>query len=254
MADCYHITVKYDATDGILKIEPTKKRGLILAANTSPVHSLVWNFEGIEGLVAAGWSPGIKFVLAPQDELPQYSGPFINLTRTTSSVIASGNTGQVGKYAYSAILKPPPKSISPDIESTRAHLYNEVPERTLAVVKVTVPAEGLLQVEPEDVAFTFGQSILWEVVNERQERGKWYPRLIFVDGPSGMNAHFGPFTSMDTRDGAILASGSAQQGQGKYKYLFQMVSVESGEVQFESSPDPTVDDEGDPTGGGIGGN
>lgn len=253
MTDCYKITVKYNATDGTLTIDPACQRELTLAADTSPIHSLVWKFEGIEGLVAAGWAPAIRFELAPEDKIPRYSGPFINLTRTTSSVVASGNTGQRGKYTYSAILKPPIGSLQPpteialrEIRSAHAHLFNKVPERTLAVVKVTIPKTGLLQVEPENVTCTTGQSILWEVVNASEEFGMWYPRLLFIDGPTGMNSHLGPFTSLDTRNQGILASGSAGQ-PGKYKYLFQMVSVESGEVRFQSSPDPIVDDEGDPT-------
>ncbi len=248
MARRYRITVKYDATDGSLKIESANnKRNLILAANNPPIHSLVWEFDGTDGLVAAGWAPGIHFAPGPEDIVPRYSGPFINLTRTTSSVIASGNTGQGGKYTYQAVLKPPAKCGLREIRSGRARLFNEVPQRADAVVKVSLPAEGeeqLLTVEPEVVIYARGQSILWEVEAAEGVR-EWYPRIVFDDGPGNMNSHFGPFSSLDTRDQSILCSGSADQ-PGLYNYVFQMVSVKDGTVLFESSADPTVDDEGEP--------
>ena len=247
----YRITVRYDATDGSLKIEPASKRRLVLAANNPPIHSLVWGFEGVEGLVAAGWAPGIRFVLGPGESVPLYSGPFTNLTRTTSSVIGCGNTGQGGKYTYFAILKPPAKSDLSEIHTERAQLFNEVQQQEEAVVRVSMPpgdCGGLLQVEPQAVTYAAGQSIRWEVVDAPEDLRKWYPRVVFVDGPDGMNSHLGPFSSMDTANRGVLASGSSGR-PGRYNYVFQMVSVADEEVRFESSPDPMVDDEGEPPSG-----
>ena len=247
MAKSYTITAKYDATDGSLKIEPARRADLTLAPDTSPIHSVRWGFEGIDGLVAAGWAPSIRFVLGPKKKVPPYSGPFINLTRTTSAVIASGNTGKGGTYRYFAVLKPPVDSELSEIRSTEARLFNQVTELTPAVIKVWQPRgkKGLLRVEPEAVTCTPGQSILWEVIEETANIGEWYPRLVFVDGPDGTNSHLGPFTSLDTRDKGILASGSTGR-HGRYNYVFQMISVEDERVRFKSSTDPTVDDMGDP--------
>ncbi len=250
MARPYRVTVKYDPTDATLKIESEDQRNLILAANNPLIYSLVWDFEGIDGLVSAGWAPAIRFRLAPEKAISRYSGPFTHLTRTTTSVIACGNTGHEGKYAYRAVLEPPIESSLRDIRTAEAHLFNQVPQRAEALVRVWFPAdcEGLLQLEPEAVKYIAGQSILWEVIGAPEDLKEWYPRLVFADGPGSMNSHFGPFASLDTRDQGILASGSIGQ-PGRYDYLFQMVNVEDGKVQFESSSDPTVDDEGNPAGG-----
>lgn len=247
MATTYHITVRYDSSDGSLKIEPTKKKDLTLEPGTAAIHSLRWVFEGVDGLVEAGWAPSIRFFLGPKEKVPQYSGPFINLTRTTSSVIASGNAGKSGSFRYRAMLQPPSSSDLPEIRSSEARLFNQVMEATPSVIRVRRCQQNkqVLLVEPEAVTCTAGQAILWEVIDSPTDIGKWYPRIAFVDGPAGMNSHLGPFTSMDTRNESILASGSSGH-TGQYKYLFQMVSVEDGRVRFESSPDPTIDDEGEP--------
>lgn len=249
MAKSYSIHVRYDSSNGVLKIQPATQTDLVLAPDTSPIYSVRWLFEGIEGLVAAGWIPGISFTLDPTNKGSQYTGPFINLTKTKSAVIASGNTGASGRYRYRAALRPPIGSTLPKIQTTEARLFNQVAELTPSVVKVKVPPDnqGFLQVDPEYVTCTAGQSIFWEILGAGDEIGEWYPRLYFQDGPDGMNSHLGPFTSLDTRSKTILASGSGGQ-PGQYKYLFQMVSVDGGDVRFQSSPDPIVDDEGEPPG------
>jgi len=249
MARSYSITVRYNPTTGSLTIEPARQSELILAANTPPIHSLCWSFLGVAGLVAAGWAPAIRFKLEPGEVEPRYCGPFTNLTCTTSSVIASGNTGKGGKYTYRAILQPPVGSALAEIRTARACLFNQVPQPTVAVVRVSVPAGGVgpLQVEPQAVTYTSGQSILWQVDEAAfEDIGQWYPRLVFEDRPGSVNSHFGPFASLDTRDRSILASGSSGGPAGPYGYRFQIVGFEDGKVHVESSPDPTVDDEGDP--------
>ncbi|MEM7354285.1 MAG: hypothetical protein AAF657_26000 [Acidobacteriota bacterium] len=247
MARSYQITVEYDPTSGSLKIDPASRSDLTLAPDTSPIHALRWSFQGVDGLVAAGWVPTIRFEHSPDKSVPEYSGPFINLTRTTSSVIASGIRGETGTYRYRAMLEPPIASKLPAIRSSGARLFSQVTEPTPAVIKVWRSAEDskLLLVEPEAVTCATGQTVLWKVIESEEEVRQWYPRLVFADGPAGTSSHFGPFTSLDTRGDGILASGSAGH-PGQYNYAFQMVSVEDGEVLFESSDDPTVDDQGDP--------
>jgi hypothetical protein len=244
MANDFQIIVTYDATTTRLTVESEK---LTLPADTSPIHSLVWFFDGVEPMVAAGWLPGIEF--ASEDEkTTRYAGPFTNLCCTSSSVIACGNVGQSDTYRYRAVLKPAAGSGLQEIRSEPAHLDNQVKEPTAAAIQVRrhPDHENLLQVSPQDVTLVTGQSILWEVDEELRDIPDWYPRLVFVDGPVGMNSHCGPFASLDTRDQGILGAGSSGQGPTLYNYVFQMVNLEDNTVRFESSPDPTIDDEGDP--------
>ncbi len=251
MAKSYQVTVRYNPIDGSLKIEPAARQDLTLAPDTSPIHSVRWSFAGAEGLVAAGWMPGIRFVFGPNNTVPQYPGPFMNLTCATSEVIASGNSGESGTYRYHAMLQPPIASGLQAIRSSEARLFNQVMEPIPAVIRVAFPTggRGLLQVEPEVVTCTRGQAILWEVFDAPRDLDPWFPRLVFQDGPEGMNSRLGPFTSLDTRADGLLASGSAGRS-GQYKYVFQIVNIEDNSVRFKSSPDPTIDDEGDPPGDG----
>lgn len=250
MSHSDRIYVHYDATDGSLTIDDGD---LTLSPDTTPIHSLVWTFEGIDGLVAAGWAPGIRF-RPGGSRTPRYAGPFSSLYHTGSAVIACGNTGEGGQYPYRAILDPPINSTLPKIRSRRARIYNEVPRPADNVIRVTpVPGtEGLLRLEPETVTYDSGQSIAWRVEEAPEEIAQWYPRLVFADGPGPMSSHFGPFTSLETRNDGVLGSGSKGQ-PGQYSYLFQMVSVEDGEVLFESTDDPTIDEEEDPEPQGSGG-
>lgn len=250
MATSYHIKVRYEATTPprlIIELDD-----LVLAPDTSPIHSGVWDFEGIDERVAEGWCPSIKFDL---DQDPQqYSGPFTNLCATHAAVLGCGLNGARSKYAYRAVLEPPIGS-GGAIFSEKAWLDSrQIAEAKAAVIRVSLDptTEGLLRVEPEEVTLVDGQSILWEVVEAPQDIPQWYPRLAFSTAPpapAGTNSHFGPFASLDVRDNTVLGSAYRSE-EGPYGYRFQMVSVEDETVLFESSPDPTIDKEGDPSEGG----
>jgi hypothetical protein len=243
MASDYKIKVTY--SDGQLTIEDP--RDLELNEDTPTIHSAVWNFEGIDDL-AATYHPGLEFE-GPSSVTEQgtklYSGPFIDLGHTPTSIIACGNNGKPGRFSYRAILEDP-KSGSIIRSANQGKITNQVKGEKPAIIKVFFVSEKEpLRVEPETVTLTSGQSLLWEVVEKPEDIAEWYPRLLFEEG----NPYFGPFGTVTTRDKTILGTGSGSGSEpASYGYRFQMVSVEDGQVLFASSPDPIVDDEGDPTG------
>lgn len=251
MAESHLVIVTYTPDQSPeLTIETEK---LILISETPAIHSVVWDFVGVEGLLESGWCVGIRFQLQDGTETPKYSGPFLNLCTSGRSVIASGNDGGPGTYAYRAVLQPPPSSSSSTLRSEAAILENEVSEVRSAAIEVrpNPGRAGELLVSPEAVTLVPGQTLHWQVNEEPAQIAEWYPRLIFESGPAGMNPYCGPLASLDTRDRSILGSGNADV-PGRYSYRFQMVSVEDDSVLFESSPDPTIDDEGDPGAQGPG--
>ncbi len=221
---------------------------ITLGSDTSPIYSLLWNFLGADSWVADGWIAGIRFELDDGSATPSYSGPFTNLCSTGSTVIACGNNGGPGSYRYRAVLEPPPGLGEKPIISGAAALDNEISEVRSGTIRVQPnPARPQeLLVSPQDVSLVAGQCLLWEVLEAPADIPAWHPRLDFDGGPEGMNPYFGPFTSLDIRNTSILGSGGASGEPRKYSYRFQMISVEDGSLLFESSPDPTIDDEGDP--------
>ena len=241
MAYDQHIRVEY--SNGTLMIDESQ-RDLVLTDETSSLHSAVWYFEGIEDLVAAGYYPSLEFEESESVTATMFSGPFIEMGRTPSSVIACGNDGIQKIYHYRATL----------IEQNSGRVIrsqdlcsidNQVSEQRPAVARVIFVAENEpLVVEPDTIRLVTGQSILWEVVEAPSEIADWYPRLDFSEG----NPYFGPFTSLETRDKSLLGAGSGTDPR-LYNYRFQMVSTDNDQVLFESSPDPELDDEGDPSGG-----
>ncbi len=243
------VTVTYNATAGSLSIDEAET-SLELTETMSAIHSLVWKFEGIEGLVAAGWAPGIDFLLPENsNEEGVYLGPFTDLCTTDAVVVAAGNTGQADAFSYRAVLRPPGQT-GLKITSEPASLVNRMAKAPAAIV---VTREGsdpdanpALTLQPSDVTLWPGQSMTWEVMDPGLD-DEWLPRIVFHEGPeyAFISSHFGPFATIETRKNGLLASGNRNQ-PGLYKYAFQMVSAEDGQVLIESTGDPTIDDQGDP--------
>ncbi len=244
----HHILVTFESQPSPRLLLDERKSEHTLTNDTSPIHSLVWVFKGIEGLVAHGWTPAIHFEIDENRQPDLYSGPFINLCRTRSTVIACGNNGIDGEFRYRALLEPPADTGQSIVPSNAGLLKNEVLEARPAVIEVHHTEGRRLVVQREQVSLCAGQSILWEVIEPPSQIPVWYPRIVFdIDrGPSETNPYFGPFGSIDTRDHSLLATGSTDVATGKYHYRFQMVSVADHTVLLESSPDPTIDDQGDP--------
>ena len=62
-----------------------------------------------------------------------------------------------------------------------------------------------------------------------------------------MNSHYGPFLSWQVDKQTVIGLGHSEDS-GRWKYRFEMMSRTGETRKLLSSPDPTVDDEGDPTG------
>lgn len=234
MTTNYHITVTFDGEE--LTVEP---ESLELATDTSPIHSVAWTFKDVEDRVAAGWL--VKIVFEPATSHPTlYSGPFVSLSTTRARVIACGNAGILETFRYRAVLEPPAGEQS--YLSAAATIVNHVGEARQPVIEVrSVDGGPELEVFPREVSLIAGQPLRWQVVEPPRAIGLWTPRLLFDSG----HPYLGPFGSLDVADAEITAYGSGQK-PSRYGYEFQMASVEGGNVLARSSPDPTIDDEGDP--------
>ena len=241
----YHITVCFDGQQLTIAEEYRK---LELTTDISSIHSVVWMFEGIEAKVAAGWLPRIEFEVMPPSGNSYYSGPFLCLGTTPSRVIASGNTGVASDFTYRAVLEPPPEMVTgnpsePPIRSAEAVITNAMTEEKPAAIQVHHQGEGqLLEVEPREVTLIAGQQMTWEVVGTPSNMSQWYPRLLFTNAE---NPFLGPFSSLAVNNSTLVATGSGKEVR-VYNYLFQLVDLVDGQPIVESSPDPTIDDEGDP--------
>ena len=243
MAKNHHIRVIFDGDR--LSIEPDQE--LEITEDTPQVSSVVWYFIGIEAKVENGWLPGIEF-LKPQEqglglELPSSFGPFRELCTTDSRVIVSGNNGIRATYPYRATLR----RLVDDkpLHSASARLKNTVSRQKPAAVQVDWDAaKDSFQIEPQEVTLSAGQPLRWEVNTVVAPKNKelWHPRLHFCDRNTNP---CGPFGGLATTDQSLVAVGYRPQLH-PCRYRFQMVKIVDGFELRESSPDPTIDDEGDP--------
>lgn len=240
------VTVFYDskATPPTLKLDPTV---LVLEADAPAIFAVAWQFRGIDELVAAGWLPSLRFDIDPLDqELNQvHLGPFTDLCTTSNAVVGCGFR-LASKFKYRAVLVPPESSGDGAIITAPATLDASQVKPQSSAILVT-GTNGTLQVEPERVSVYQGQALHWTVDPTISLSQSWFPRVIFDSGPSGatFNDYLGPFLSFQGDN--VATNGLCAQGtKGSYSYRFQLVS-ESGEPIAVTSPDPTIDKEGDPS-------
>ncbi len=241
MSQSYHVHIELIEGELVIQdLEPVE-----LTDDTSAIYAVRFLFAGVEDKIAQGYQPSLQFDSQPKEaDKTLYSGPFQTLCHTPSSVVACGNNGWRGEFRYRATLENPSGGSLEPITSNEAVLVNHATVEKPAVVEVRRAPEGsLLLVEPQTVKVVPGQTIVWEVDEDLETTIEWYPRLVFGEG----NPNFGPFRGVEKRDRSISATGAGDaEAPQSYSYAFQMVNLENGEIHFESSPDPTVDDEGDP--------
>lgn len=251
MANRPIVTVTYDknATPPSLKVDPMD---LVLGSNAPAIFAVAWKFKNVKELTDRGWLPSLRFELAtPTPVIDQrHLGPFTELSTTTDAVVGSGFR-LAQKFSYRAMLLPPPTSDSGGpIVTIPAWLDASKVALQSSMIRVTYDAQaGELKVDPQDVAAYQGQGLRWEVDPMISLTQKWYPRVIFESFQSstdGLNHYLGPFRSFQG-DNALTEGLSARGPKGKYKYRFQLIS-ENGEPLAMTSPDPSVDKEGDPSG------
>lgn len=256
MSQHYDVRVIYDSDQGTLAVE---SGDLELAADTSPIYAVAWQFEGIDDLVERGWCPRLQFEaeVGPPELHRRQLGPFVDICMTRSAVIAAGFSAP-GAFRYRAVLEPPPELEGPILSET-AGLDASLVLPAPAAIQVTGFADSkVLKVEPVDVAVYEGQCLCWEVAEAPTEIRQWYPRVVFGEvelaAGGGESAdrlpYFGPFGAFHAT-GPQLLGVSAVGPRATYKYLFQLLT-ENGELIAKSSPDPLVDKEGDPADDGGG--
>lgn len=247
MTETLRIRVTYDADGDKLTIDPDYLR---LPHDAPAIHSVVWDFVGVDRKVAEGWLPHLEFLPLHPGGLTPYSGPFLTLCRTAlaigTRIVSCGLNGVPGEYRYRAVLEAPPHLES--ICSREARIESEIFEPRPKEIQVRRSPDdpNMLEVRPQDVSLIAGQPLEWRIEENLVLADRWYPRLLFSPSPyQPYHPYLGPFTSLDVTQKSIVATGSGHQ-PGKYKYRFQLISWEDGTVKLESSPDPIIDDEGDP--------
>ncbi len=258
MAKNYQINVLLSGTT--LTVETHTQ---VLESDDEATPGVVWIFEDIDAYLSQGYMPAIKF-LGSDDGSKKYYGPFADLCQTRYMVIGAGNTGDMNtSFEYQAMLVPPEGVSGNVIASDLAdppELVNLISTSDSSpVIDVTVlnDTEYGLELEPEYVNLTAGQSILWRVgwKDSALKPAEWYPQVVFdalEDSESSFEPFraFGPFASLSTSGGVVLGSGN-NDVEGRYKYRFQIVDPASDTVKWRSTPDPAIDNEGNPTGGGT---
>lgn len=244
--EVYHIDVTYDVETGLLTVEQEQVT-IAAPAEGDATPSVLWRFDGIDELLRQGYVAGIWFAES------EY-GPFTNLCNWPTEVAGCGNDGVSGTQRYEAVLVPPGGEAL--IQSQPCQLTNQVSVEQAdgsPVVSVTV-VDGdspLLEVHPQSVGRLKGQSLIWRVVGDVPVwLANSYPRVVFSDGPVGSSASFGPFEGWDRFEKTLIGAGQGGE-PGVYSYRFQLVSFDDGRVVIQSSPDPTVDDRGEPPVGNV---
>jgi hypothetical protein len=250
MAQNYHIQVQYDLANGGLTIDASQR--VLVLEGDSPAPSVVWTFENVDELSRQGWSPGITIDGASGGG---YTGPFADLCQSPVGVLGAGNSGQQQIFSYRAVLNPPEGGGESPIYSDYARLDNRIttPDSSPSIeVRRVAGTERELELVPQVVNLTAGQTVRWKVVDViPEEIGSWFPRVVFFSDrqpPENPHPAFGPFTSLERAGETVIGAGNNRVA-GAYNYRFEIVSAD-GTVHFESTPDPTLDNEGDPTGGG----
>jgi hypothetical protein len=208
-------------------------------ARLQPGQSVVWQFEDIP----PGWIPYVLLVEGVEDPF----GPFEAIHQTADKVIATGNDGRVGRFAYFAVLR---NSRRPRM-NVLVSLPGELIQGAEAVIEVVVDLEvGQFLIEPQEVHIEPGQSVFWRFPNLDPE---YLPEICFYrmvesgaeDTEPGEVGHFGPFETLSRMPGGIMGSGRGAAETGRFAYYVDVTSVDlsQGHQTLESynSEDPFVD-------------
>ncbi|MEE8587195.1 MAG: hypothetical protein V3T83_20330 [Acidobacteriota bacterium] len=240
------IDVTYDGS-AILTVRGPK----FTAADANEMF--MWNFIGIP----PDCYPGVWFEIVKDGNQSPF-GPFVTLEQRPSFVIASGKNSQaVGIYKYTAFItravsesedRAPPSPLA----FTDGLSIGISPE-----VLVKLDSKSLkLVVVPKKVHIYTGMTVTWNFDDLLPLPEIWCPWIKFA-GPlekastQPKNLYFGPFTCLSFSRSKVIGSGN-QGVKGTYNYLAQQVAGVGGKILRLSSPDPGVDDEGDPPGGAGG--
>lgn len=218
-----------------------------------PGDTLIWVFRGIP----EGWLPWIEF----PDQLPY--GPFPSLTVSSVAIWGTLPGGDASSreedahFPYRAVIRTGlgrhQKSYGALLRSPMADLDVQPVAPAQIEVVVTYDAESSeLGLSPTLIKRNPGDTVKWsfQIPEDVLEPGSWLPRIDFFrfDGSTGAqpaNLSLGPFTSLAHGLTTVVGMGNTPS-PGIYSYTAVVIHQETGSVQLKSTPDPVIDDRGEP--------
>jgi hypothetical protein len=215
----------------------------------NPGDTVVWSFLGIP----AGWTPWIEFRHAGDNA---FIGPLTGLTQTPGGIWGvCRSDGWEGTepipFGYRAMIQ---KGFADGWETAGSIVWSD--PATLDVRPSPIGQEiaydvspgaepNQLDVNPPMRIQNKGDILVWNFdLTDGPEL--WRPRIKFIgyEGEGTVpNEQLGPFAALTILPGKIRGSGN-NGVNGKYHFEVALVSVTTGQIGWQSSGDPVIDNRG----------
>lgn len=235
-----------------------------------PGDHVSWQFD----LLPPGFVPWIRF--HPKRKSPDQLGPFASLAQTASTIWGTVPDPGVEEmsFQYRAAVQArwgagridEPASLFSETATLTVRRPLRLPKqdsedevewpRTIrACVTPYRDSEDVLVIEPSMITIFNGDKVVWEFAEGilSHNLGPLVGRVDFTQfspsrGSDGTAIYerLGPFTSMDHAPRLVIGSGSAGHPPGAYRYKVSAVRQATNEVVKASTPDPVIDDLGEP--------
>lgn len=222
---------------------------------------LIWQFFGLK----RQWFPWIRFQLESLGE--SGTGPLEGFSQSSDAIWGTVRQDAAGTFVYRAsarvlegLLKEEVAALVSSSEARfRVHDSSSQSLEPFQTIVVDIDLQdGWLVVPPNqrNIPIVGGQSIQWRFPARvfGEPTGAVLPRVQFLaygsseDVAEGIDLRLGPFTTMTFGELTVTATGYAQKVPGVYNYRLLAVRQSDGEIVWASSPDPLVDDRGEPPG------
>lgn len=250
------LRVEFDPSRPSLKVLPA-------SLTVRPGDVVIWQFFGL----TREWYPWIRLL---QDSLGATgTGPFETVSQSSDAIWGTvretdGSSTGPKEYGYRASVRIleglGAEQMYASVNSSLACFRVDgtaamKTEETPVIVHAGIEG-GQLVVAPDDqqISIYGGQSIRWTFPPEigGSPSDPVLPRVQFLayqalgTTAEPIDLRLGPFTTMTYDELSVTATGYAQNTPGAYNYRLLAVRESDGEIVWASSPDPLVDDRGEP--------
>ncbi len=249
------LRVEFDPSRPKLTVSPTR-------FEARPGDTVIWQFFGL----GRQWYPWIRFSRGSLGETG--TGPLEQIFQSSDAIwgiVGESHGARAWEYRASArVLEGLDEERCGATVSSSAAMFEThdgtagETSRDLSLIEIEVEAVGKKLVVPasqKDLRIHGGQSIQWNFppdVFADDSDDPLLPRVQFLEYDSGsetpgpLDLRLGPFTTMAFGERSVTATGYAQNNPGRYHYRLVVARESDGEIVWASSPDPLVDDLGEP--------